>query len=139
VFFLQDVETYRRVLPVVQNCKCVQKFILFDPAGVNDDRVITLAELEAAGSDLAHESPDLTVRLGAAVESEDIATLIYTSGTTGEPKGVMLTHANLISNAIAASADYPFSADDISLSVLPLSHVFERTGMYVYLMCGMKV
>ncbi|MBK8302773.1 MAG: AMP-binding protein [Chloracidobacterium sp.] len=73
------------------------------------------------------------------MEPQDIATLIYTSGTTGEPKGVMLTHANLISNVIDASERFVFTGVDISLSVLPLSHVFERTGMYVYIMYGMRV
>ena len=139
VIFLQDEESYRRVLSAVEGCKCIEKFILFDSAGVNDEGVLTLAELEVAGAELAREMPDLIGQLRANVESEDIATLIYTSGTTGEPKGVMLTHANLISNAIGASAAYAFSGQDVSLSVLPLSHVFERTGMYVYLMYGMKV
>src|SRR4029079_7335772 len=77
--------------------------------------------------------------LQEASSPEDIATLIYTSGTTGEPKGVMLTHANLISNVVDASERFSFSGRDTSLSVLPLSHVFERTGMYVYLRYGMQV
>ncbi len=51
----------------------------------------------------------------------------------------MLTHANLISNALYASEKYAFTGSDVCLSVLPLSHVFERTGMYVYIMYGMKV
>ncbi|MDM7922257.1 MAG: AMP-dependent synthetase/ligase, partial [Pyrinomonadaceae bacterium] len=70
---------------------------------------------------------------------EDVATLIYTSGTTGEPKGVMLSHSNLVSNVIDASAKYAFAQADVSLSVLPLSHVFERTAMYLYLFNGMSV
>ena len=68
-----------------------------------------------------------------------MATLIYTSGTTGEPKGVMLTHANMISNVIDAGEKYSFSEKDVPLSVLPLSHVFERGGMYLYIFNGMAV
>ena len=61
------------------------------------------------------------------------------SGTTGEPKGVMLTHANLISNVFNSATDYSFTRKDKALSVLPLSHVFERSGMYVYIFNGMAV
>ncbi len=73
------------------------------------------------------------------IEKDDIATLIYTSGTTGEPKGVMLSHENLISNVIDAAEKFSFTKNDKSLSVLPLSHVFERTGMYLYIFNGMAV
>ncbi len=74
-----------------------------------------------------------------AVEPSDIATLIYTSGTTGEPKGVMLSHTNIVSNTLDAGAEHTFTTDDKPLSVLPLSHVFERTGMYLYILSGMAI
>ena len=77
--------------------------------------------------------------MSEAVKPDDIATLIYTSGTTGEPKGVMLSHANLISNVIDAGDNFHFTEKDVALSVLPLSHVFERTGMYLYIFNGMAV
>ncbi|HEX8637219.1 MAG TPA: AMP-dependent synthetase/ligase, partial [Pyrinomonadaceae bacterium] len=63
----------------------------------------------------------------------------YTSGTTGEPKGVMLTHANLVSNVIDTGEKYSFDPRDVPLSVLPLSHVFERVAMYLYIFHGMSV
>jgi long-chain acyl-CoA synthetase len=75
----------------------------------------------------------------AGIAQDDVATLIYTSGTTGEPKGVMLTHANIISNVIDASERYDFSARDTCLSVLPLSHVFERSAMYLYVYNGFAI
>jgi long-chain acyl-CoA synthetase len=69
----------------------------------------------------------------------DLATIIYTSGTTGEPKGVMLTHANLVSNMKAGAEVLQLSQDDVSLSFLPLSHGFERMVAYIYLYAGLTV
>ncbi len=74
-----------------------------------------------------------------AIAREDLATIIYTSGTTGEPKGVMLTHGNLVSNMRAAADALDLSHDDVALSFLPLSHAFERMVSYVYLFSGVTI
>jgi long-chain acyl-CoA synthetase len=74
-----------------------------------------------------------------AVSPGDLATIIYTSGTTGEPKGVMLTHGQLVSNLKAAAVALEVSQDDVALSFLPLSHAFERMVAYVYLLCGVTL
>jgi long-chain acyl-CoA synthetase len=74
------------------------------------------------------------------VTPQDLATIVYTSGTTGEPKGVMLSHENIVSNTIASAKMIPIQEDDISLSFLPLSHLFERmAGFFCFMYFGAKI
>ena len=73
----------------------------------------------------------------AATRADDLATILYTSGTTGEPKGVMLSHGNLVSNIDASLAAFNIQAEDIRISFLPFSHVFARTcDMYAWIAAG---
>ena len=74
-----------------------------------------------------------------SVQPEDLATIIYTSGTTGTPKGVMLSHANIISNAIATSSVPPIGFESKALSYLPLCHIYERMLNYMYQYVGVSV
>lgn len=78
-------------------------------------------------------------RRSAEINGDRLATIIYTSGTTGEPKGVMLNHANLSSNALDFSRDSELSPSDVALSLLPLSHVYERTMDYGCIFHGVAV
>ncbi len=74
------------------------------------------------------------------VQPDDLATVVYTSGTTGRPKGVMLSHNNIFSNAHAAAIFEHFDTDDVFLSFLPLSHMFERTaGYYMPMIIGAEI
>lgn len=75
-----------------------------------------------------------------SISAEDLATIIYTSGTTGNPKGVMLSHKNIISNAKAVSKVISSIKPGMkTLSFLPLSHIFERTGLYTYMHMGISI
>jgi long-chain acyl-CoA synthetase len=104
--------------------------------------VMTLAEVAARGhqrlmTGTAEER--LFKERAAAIRRDAVATIVYTSGTTGEPKGVMQTHDNLLSNVEAAVGVLGVTDEDVALSFLPLSHAFERMVLYTYLYAGATV
>lgn len=90
-------------------------------------------EINALGTEVSDEQLSL---LRDQVKAEDLATLIYTSGTTGKPKGVMLTHRNIMANVEAAREITPCQAYDRSLTFLPPCHAYERMVIYTYLYIG---
>jgi long-chain acyl-CoA synthetase len=73
------------------------------------------------------------------VKNDDLATIIYTSGTTGRPKGVMLTHNNILSNVVASATRFPVDSQARCISFLPLSHIYERMLMYLYMYSGVSI
>ena len=133
---LEKVQTVRHLLPDLG------AIVAFDEGSAAKASVLGLEGVAARG----HEQ--ITGSWGGAkefreraraVRPEDLATIIYTSGTTGEPKGVMLTHANLVSNLFAAEEVLDLHSDDVALSFLPLSHGFERMASFLYLLTGTPV
>jgi len=130
--FVSNADQAAKVAPIRGECPALRYVITFAASDVNAD--ISLAALDASGAAVDDEPRRVAYRARAmAVRPGDVATLIYTSGTTGEPKGVMLTHDNIYSNVMAGASAIPFGGDDVCLSFLPLSHIFERTGGH-YLM-----
>jgi long-chain acyl-CoA synthetase len=104
--------------------------------------VVTMADVEASGRRRLAADPSLDGRYRAgiaALKPSDVATIIYTSGTTGTPKGVVLTHDNILSNLVAANVLLKVTPADMALSFLPLSHTFERLAIYLFLYAGATV
>ena len=139
LLFIRDRAAYERIAAEIKVCAALEHVVFFAPEGAQAAGAFTLADLETRGRALAAQQPELLARLTSEISPDDLATIIYTSGTTGEPKGVMLTQSNLVSNVIDCAGHLSFGELDTVLSVLPLCHVFERTGMYMYLHHGMTV
>jgi len=139
VLFIRNREAFMRIYEAIDGAPALEHLIFFDEAGAEEIGASTLTQLIERGRELRAQQPELIEELARTAAAPDIATIIYTSGTTGEPKGVMLTHANLVSNLIDSSGHLAFSERDVALSVLPLSHVLERLGMYMYIHHGMSV
>lgn len=123
--------------------ECLQQLehvVVFDSEAAGGlEGATTLERIEARGAVIERNDADAFEKLQARGRGDDLATIIYTSGTTGEPKGVMLTHDNFISDVLAITGGLPISPNDVSLSVLPLSHIFERTVFYVFCYVGVSV
>ena len=137
--FISTPAKFEEFEVAVSHCVGVENIIIFDPNGLNLPNCLSFTELEERGRKLESAPPELADDLAQAAGPTDLATIIYTSGTTGEPKGVMLTHANMVSNLIDSSNHFEFGENDSALSVLPLSHGFERQAMNMYLYHGMSV
>ena len=130
----------KKVLEVKPKLPNLTEIIIFDDLDKPIEGVITFKEALKIGA-VANKRADIDKRI-KSIKTEDIATLIYTSGTTGNPKGVMLTHSNFVSNCnqLYDVAPHLFEYDHTLLSFLPLSHSFERTvGYYLPLYVGKKV
>lgn len=104
------------------------------------ENVYNFSQVQELGKEYKKENPNLFKENLKLAEKDELATIIYTSGTTGEPKGVMLTHYNIMSNVNAAHIAFDMYPEDIFLSFLPLCHVFERmAGYYTALACGATI
>jgi long-chain acyl-CoA synthetase len=126
----RKIDACRENLPELKQIVCVAP-----PADLRGETVRYEALIAEAGD------PDVAAyrRRSAEVTSDQLATIIYTSGTTGEPKGVMLSHANLTSNAMSFSRNFGMLPSDLALSLLPLAHVYERTIDYGNIFRGVSV
>ncbi|MFC2110939.1 AMP-dependent synthetase/ligase [Bacteroidota bacterium] len=131
--FVSGDELYRKIKNVLPNIPSIRDIYTFKKT----DSYKHYGELIELGE--ANPNPQQLQEIKESVQKDDIVTLIYTSGTTGEPKGVMLTHNNIISNVLAIQFISPVGQEGKAISYLPLSHVYERTLNYLYQYLGISI
>ena len=125
--FVSDEEVLRKVNLIKDNVPQLKEVYSFNEiVGCKN-----WAELLALGEDISNQY--LVEERKENVKPEELATIIYTSGTTGKPKGVMLSHNNIVSNVLDSSPRIPFDeGTSVALSFLPICHIFERVILYIY-------
>ena len=121
-----------KVMKVRDKCKTLKYIILLNEKDVDENikDLLSFSKVQELGKTFSKAHPSLLKDNLAIIKPDDICTIIYTSGTTGEPKGVVLTHHNILSNVQAALDCFPIGNTDVFLSFLPLCHIFERMAGY---------
>ncbi|WP_431165554.1 AMP-dependent synthetase/ligase [Tenacibaculum halocynthiae] len=131
--FVSDTTILEKLNQIKSNTKLKKVFTFDDITGEE-----SWTEILKLGKDESNQ-PEVEERK-EAVTSETLATLIYTSGTTGRPKGVMLSHGNIVSNVLSSEQRVPLTyGKEKGLSFLPVCHIFERMILYLYQYCGVSV
>ncbi|MBI1806591.1 MAG: long-chain fatty acid--CoA ligase [Ignavibacteria bacterium] len=130
-----------KIMKVVADVKTLQRIVVMSEKAVTEDpRLLLFSAVLEKGKEFGRRHAGFLQNEIRKVKAEDLLTLIYTSGTTGNPKGVMLSHGNLVSNIKATVVGIPFTHDDILLSFLPLCHSYERmAGYYTAMACGATI
>jgi long-chain acyl-CoA synthetase len=132
--FVSDKEVLDKVLAIKQNVPTLKDVFTFDEIAGAKNWTIVLGE----GADESNQN-EVEARKDS-INTEDLATIIYTSGTTGRPKGVMLSHKNIVSNVLDSAPRIPFDpGNSVALSFLPICHIFERMILYIYQYYGISV
>lgn len=130
--FVEDQELFDKISDIKDEVNSLEYIYTFDKAEQSSHWL----EITDIASKLYDDEID---ERKSDIKETDLATIIYTSGTTGAPKGVMLTHKNIMSNVKACKELLPLEAGARTLSFLPLNHVFERMLTYVYMLAGFSI
>lgn len=131
---VSDEEVLRKINLVKNNLPHLQEVYSFNTIA----NCKNWNELVVLGEDTSNQDEVETIK--NSIKTDDLATIIYTSGTTGNPKGVMLSHLNIVSNVLNCASRIPFEAGKSrALSFLPICHIFERMVLYLYQYYGVSI
>ena len=117
----------------------LEKVILFEGPAPVSSKCLLFEDLLKVGGKVLEKSPSLFEQRCERVRAQDLASILYTAGTTGIPKGVMLSHSNIVSNVLGCSEVLHLDESDVALSFLPLCHIFERTACYLQIYRGVTI
>jgi long-chain acyl-CoA synthetase len=136
--FVEDAAQLEKVAALRSRLPALRFLIVMDPSfdAPSPEEVYRLTDVAAKGRALLEQGDQGFEQALKAVRDKDLATIIYTSGTTGEPKGVMLSHRNLMQNIEVVPGWIGINEQDRFLSILPPWHIFERMVEYVVITCG---
>lgn len=134
--FISDKLLYKRIVPLAAKVNAIKELYVFNE-GIEEATSWTV--IRDLGKENREKYKAELESIKASIQPEDMVTIIYTSGTTGNSKGVMLTHRNLVHNAIATSKIQPLDFGDKALSFLPLCHVYERMLNYHFQYKGIRI
>jgi long-chain acyl-CoA synthetase len=138
--FVPDADLMERAVEGRDECGHEVQVVVFDAPEVLPEGVTSWSRFLADGREQVERLPEEEFRARALqAEPDEVATILYTSGTTGDPKGVMLTHGNIGSNVDASRFVLGFHEDDVAVSFLPLSHIFQRMVDYLFFSAGCTV
>ena len=136
ILIVANEELYIKLLPVFKKIESLQEIYSIDTV----EGVKNVSDIKALGKEPTDEDKQKLQEFKDAVLPSDLLTLIYTSGTTGLPKGVMLTHENVVSNVILATRYVKYlHYGERAFSFLPMSHILERTGNYLWQITGLEL
>jgi len=137
---VSNAEQVDKLLQVSAQLPSLHSIVAMDETARRDPKLLRWSDALARGRQVSSKLQDVIEQRRRNLRPDETATLIYTSGTTGDPKGVMLSPRNFLSNAAACLEVIPLTDRDAHLSFLPLSHVFERmAGWYLMMMAGASV
>lgn len=135
LIFVSDKGLFEKIKPIVDKAASIESIYSINKV----EGAKNWTDVKELGKENTEKFRDELVTIKESIKPGDLVTLIYTSGTTGNPKGVMLSHSNLMSNVIASSVVHPYGPESKSLSFLPLCHIYERMLNYHFQYKGISI
>lgn len=135
IIFVGTEAQYRKLEPIIAKMDNPARVILMD----NSDNILCIRDLYKTGESVERQMKPVIDKIKSETDTDSLASIIYTSGTTGTPKGVMLSHHNMMFNAYGHAVKQSVGPDQKMLSFLPLCHIYERSMNYEYQYVGISI